>query len=198
MPRLLLSTDNEGKVKEYRELLGGLALTLLTPAALGMGADVAETGATFAENATLKATTMAMRSGLVTLADDSGLEVAALDGEPGVRSARYAGENKSDAERVAFLIEKLKNVPPDKRSARFVCVIAIATPEGKVTLCYGECQGLITTEPKGASGFGYDPIFFIPETGKTMAELSPHQKNTLSHRSKAAGKAAAVLKEMKF
>ncbi|MBG7617079.1 MAG: XTP/dITP diphosphatase [Chloroflexi bacterium] len=198
MPKLLLATNNKGKVKEYKKLLGGLALTLLSPTELGINAEVVETGSTFADNATLKATEMSRRSGLAALADDSGLEVTALDGQPGVRSARYAGENKSDAERVAFLLEKLKDVPPHKRSARFICVIAITIPQGEVILCRGECQGIIATEPKGDKGFGYDPVFFIPELGKTIAELSPQQKNEVSHRGKAARKAAAVLKELKL
>lgn len=198
MPKLLLATNNKGKVKEYKKLLGDLALTLLSPTELGINAEVAETGSTFTDNATLKATEMSKRSGLAALADDSGLEVTALDGQPGVRSARYAGENKSDAERVTFLLEKLKDVPPHKRSARFICVIAITIPQCEVILCRGECQGIIATEPKGDKGFGYDPVFFIPELGKTIAELSPQQKNEVSHRGKAARKAATVLKELKL
>jgi len=198
MPRLLLATNNDGKVKEYRELLSGLTLSLLTPSELGMVADIAETGVTFAENATLKARIMAKRSGLATLADDSGLEVYSLGGEPGVLSSRYAGENKSDSERVAFLLERLKDVSLDKRDACFICVIAIATPKGEMILCRGECKGSITTKPKGKGGFGYDPVFYIPELGKTMAELSPKQKNGLSHRAKAAKKAIIVLNDMKF
>ncbi len=129
------------------------------------------------------------------MADDSGLEVDALDGEPGVRSARYAGENKSDADRVALLLKKLKNVPEGRRQARFRCVIAIAFPGGRVELANGECHGVIALEPRGANGFGYDPVFFIPELNHTMAEISSDVKNRISHRARAAGKARVILEE---
>ena len=142
--KLLLATNNQGKARELKELLRELPVELVLPVELGITAEVDETGATFEENASLKATALARRSGLLALADDSGLEVDALGGEPGVLSARYAGEGASDSDRVDFLLAKLKGVPQKERTARFRCVIAIATPEGEVKLCSGECRGLIT------------------------------------------------------
>jgi XTP/dITP diphosphohydrolase len=196
MAKLLLATNNKGKAREYRSLLAGVPFELVTPDQLGLDAEVEETGTTFEANATLKATTLAAQSGLLSLADDSGLEVDALDGEPGTLSARYAGENASDADRVRYLLSKMQNVPEGKRQARFKCVIAIANPDGKVELCSGECDGIITFAPKGDRGFGYDPIFYLPELGKTMAELPPEEKNRISHRGRAAMKAREVLKKL--
>jgi XTP/dITP diphosphohydrolase len=193
MPKLLLATNNPGKVREYKSLLSGVPFELVTPAEVGVDADVEETGTTFEENAALKATTLAAESQLLTLADDSGLEVDALGGEPGTLSARYAGQNASDADRVRYLLSKMQNVPEGKRQARFRCVIAIATPQGKVEFCSGECEGVIALGPRGNRGFGYDPIFYLPELGKTMAELPPEAKNKLSHRGRAAEKARAFL-----
>jgi XTP/dITP diphosphohydrolase len=193
MPKLLLATNNEGKVREYKSLLSGVPFELVTPAEVGIKAEVAETGKSFEENATLKATTLAAESQLLTLADDSGLEVDALGGEPGTLSARYAGENASDTDRVNYLLAKMQGIPEEKRQARFRCVIAIATPQGKVELCSGECEGVIALKPRGNRGFGYDPVFYLPELGKTMAELSPEAKNKISHRGRAAAKARALL-----
>ena len=197
-PKLLLATNNTGKVKEYRSLLQGIPFELVTPKEMGIPMDVEETGTTYEENARLKAYVLSRRSGLLTLADDSGIEVDALDGEPGVMSARYAGENASDAERVNYLLAKMKDIPKEKRTARFRCVIAIAQPDGQVKFCYGECKGLITFEPQGAKGFGYDPVFFFPERGKTMAELPIEIKNQISHRGRAAQKAMLLLKKMAY
>jgi XTP/dITP diphosphohydrolase len=191
--KLLLATNNQGKAREYRNLLRGIPCRLVTLADEGITTDVPETGKTFEENARLKATILARESGLLTLADDSGLEIDALGGEPGVFSARHAGENASDADRVSFLLARLRNVPEDKRTARFHCVIAIVSPEGKVEICSGECRGVITTFPRGDNGFGYDPIFYLPELGRTMAELSAEEKNKVSHRARAAVKAKKVL-----
>jgi XTP/dITP diphosphohydrolase len=188
-PSLLLATTNQGKIKEYRSLLSGIPYEILTPADCGIKADVLENGETYEQNASLKATTLASLSCLLTLADDSGIEVEALGGEPGVRSARYAGANKTDAERNAFLLAKLKAAPDIRRNAQFRCVIAIAVPNGKVEIFSGACQGLITQKPRGINGHGYDPIFYIPELEKTMAELTMEQKNTFSHRARAAQKA---------
>ncbi|OGO03556.1 MAG: non-canonical purine NTP pyrophosphatase, RdgB/HAM1 family [Chloroflexi bacterium RBG_13_54_9] len=193
MPKLLLATSNRAKAKEYCTLLAGLPFELTTLDGAGIKVLVSETGATYAENATLKAITYANLSQLISLADDSGLEVEALGGEPGPRAARYAGEGASDESRIKYLLSKLVNVPWDKRGAHFKCVIAIATPEGMVELCYGECEGIITFEPRGENGFGYDPIFYLPERGKTMAELSSEEKNRISHRAQAARKAHQVL-----
>ncbi len=195
MPKLLLATNNEGKAREYRNLLEGVPFELVTPAEVGISTEVAEVGESFEENARLKATTLAAESGLLSLADDSGLEVKALGGEPGMLSARYAGEGASDEDRVSYLLTKLEGVPQERRTARFRCVIAIATPEGDVELCSGECDGVIAFAPSGEGGFGYDPIFYLPEMGKTMAELSPETKNRISHRGRAAEKARELLKE---
>jgi len=195
-PRLLLATNNQGKVREYKRLLEGVPFTLITPAEVGIEANVEENGETFEENAILKATTMTAASGLPSLADDSGLEVYALNGEPGVRSARYAGPNATDAQKVSFLLKKLKNVPEGLRQARFRCVIAIALPGGRVELASGECEGEITLEPRGGQGFGYDPVFFIPVLNKTMAELPPDIKNQISHRARAAEKARVLLENL--
>lgn len=132
----------------------------------------------------------------MALADDSGLEVDALGGEPGRLSARYAGEGASDSDRVSYLLSKLKGVPWEKRSARFRCVIAVAAPDGRLGFCCGECPGLIGLEPQGEGGFGYDPIFYLPELDRTMAQLSLEEKDSISHRGQAAGKVPRVLMEM--
>ena len=194
--KLLLATNNPGKVKEYRSLLQDIPFDLVTPEELGIVMDVEENGATYEENARIKACALAKESGLPTMADDSGLEVDALNGEPGVMSARYAGESASDAERVNYLLSKMKDVPKEKRTARFRCVIAIAQPGGQVEFCEGECKGIIALEPCGKNGFGYDPIFCFPKYGKTMAELPIEIKNHISHRGRAAQKARLILKKM--
>ena len=196
--KLLLATTNRGKAQEYKALLSGVPYEIITMAEQGLYLEVEETGATFEENARLKAETLASESGLLSLADDSGLEVDALDGEPGVHSSRYAGEGASDEDRYILLLEKLSGVPDGKRTARFRCVIAIAAPGGQVELYSGECPGVITGEPRGNNGFGYDPVFFIPELGKTMAELSSAEKNRISHRSQAAEKAREALLKHPF
>ncbi|MBM2824453.1 MAG: non-canonical purine pyrophosphatase, RdgB [Dehalococcoidales bacterium] len=198
MGKLLLGTNNQGKVGEYRSLLKNIPLTLVTLAEVGIKTIVAEVGQSLEENATLKATAFAAESGLVTLADDSGLEVDALGGEPGPISARYAGEGASDEDRINYLFSRLRDVPWPKRSARFRCVIALALPGGKVELCSGECHGFITLEPKGERGFGYDPLFYLPEFGKTMAELPLEIKNQVSHRGQAASKVSEVLNKPPF
>jgi XTP/dITP diphosphohydrolase len=148
-------------VREYCFLLAGVSYQLVSIAEVGISAQIEETGTTFEENATLKAAGYATMASLITLADDSGLQVDALGGAPGVLSARYAGANASDAERLDYLLSKLKRVPWEKRTARFRCVIAIALPNGKIELCHGKCEGIITFEPKGTSGFGYDPVFYL-------------------------------------
>lgn len=191
--RLLLATNNRGKVREYTSLLEGITYRIITPAELGINAEVEETKDSFEENARLKATTLAAESGLLSLADDSGLEVDALGGEPGPLSHRYAGEGASDEDRYRYLLAKLKEVPEGKRTARFRCVIAIAGPDGTVQTCSGECQGEIAKEPRGSNGFGYDPVFLVRELGKTMAELTEEEKNRISHRARAAEKARALL-----
>ena len=195
-PKLLLATTNKGKLKEFRSLLSGIPYEILTPAACGINAEVKEDGETYEQNALLKATSMAALSCLLTLADDSGLEVEALGGGPGIKSARYAGENKTDADRIAFLLAKLKAAPDNRRNAQFRCVIALAAPAGKVELFSGACQGLIADKPRGTNGHGYDPIFYIPELKKTMAELTMAEKNQFSHRARAAEKAKTFLINM--
>jgi XTP/dITP diphosphohydrolase len=192
-PKLLLATNNQAKVREYRSLLQGIPYDLVTPAELGLADKVEESGESLEENARLKATYFAKRGHLLSLADDSGLEVDALGGEPGPRSARYAGEGATDKERIDYLLSRLKGVPQEKRTARFRCIIALATPEGKVKLFSGERRGFITFKPKGEQGFGYDPIFYLPELDKTMAELPPEVKNRISHRGEAARKVSKAL-----
>ena len=194
--KLLLATNNAGKVVEYRELLRRLPFELVTPGDVGVDGSVEETGTTFTENARLKARTLCERSSLLTLADDSGLEVDALNGEPGIRSARYAGPNATDRDLVAKLLHNLRGVPPEKRGACFRCVIAIATPDGHVYTRSGSCAGRISDAPQGDFGFGYDPVFLVLDLGRTMAELPAEIKNRLSHRGRAAHQARRVLRAL--
>jgi len=193
--RLLIATHNRGKLSELTWLLGDVPFDMVSLADVGIHHQVDETGETFEQNAALKAETYARLSGLPTLADDSGLEVDALDGEPGVRSSRYAGDNATDADRIAVLLRKLDNIPAGDRTARFRCVIAVAWPGGPLELHPGACEGRIIEAPRGSNGFGYDPVFFIPAMGKTMAELTTAQKNRVSHRGLAARMASAALKQ---
>jgi XTP/dITP diphosphohydrolase len=193
MRKLLLATNNKGKLQEYQALLKGIPYRIVTLSECGITTEVDETGSSYKENAALKAATFAKESGLLTLADDSGLEVDALGGEPGIYSARYAGDGANDNIRNGFILYKLTGVPEKKRTARFVCVIAIATPDGKVQFCEGERRGLITENPRGVHGHGYDPVFYMPDMGKTMAELTLEEKNQVSHRARAALKARALL-----
>jgi len=195
--QLLLATNNQAKVREYLSLLRDLPYQLVTLAEQGITTAVSEDGETLEENASIKAKAFAAESQLLAMADDSGLEVDALGGEPGPLSARYAGEGASDIERIDYLLARLKDVPGEERTARFRCVIAIATPDGKVELSSGECQGLITLEPRGKYGFGYDPVFYLPELGKTMAELALPLKNQVSHRGQAARNARQVLERLR-
>jgi XTP/dITP diphosphohydrolase len=196
--KLLLATNNRGKIDEYRSLFKDISSKLVTLADEGITTVVDEVGESLEENARLKATALATRSGLLTVADDSGLEVDALGGEPGRLSARYAGEGASDKDRIDYLLSRLKDVPWEKRTARFRCVIAVATPSGEVAFCSGECHGLLAFEPRGSQGFGYDPIFYLPELGKTMAELPMEVKNKISHRGQAARKVYQVLSRPPF
>lgn len=191
--QLLIATHNRGKMREYRQLLKGLSLNLLSLDDVGIKEDVPETGKTYADNALLKARAYAQQSGILTLADDSGLEVDALDGEPGPLSARYAGEGATDADRIDYLLGKLATVPPTRRTARFRCVIALVWPSGREQLVEGTCEGRITKAPRGEQGFGYDPVFLVADDTRTMAELSAEEKNAISHRARAAAKARALL-----
>ena len=194
--QLLIATHNPGKLREYGDLLAGLPLTLLTPDDLGLDLAVVESGDTYAENARLKATAYAQASGLLTLADDSGLEVDALDGAPGVRSARYALGD--DADRVQALLRALDSagVSPEERTARFRCVIVLAAPDGRTWSAEGTCAGRIIDTPRGSGGFGYDPVFYLPTHGCTMAELAPEEKNRVSHRARAVQAARTILAQI--
>jgi XTP/dITP diphosphohydrolase len=194
--KLLIATTNPGKLAEYRALLAELPIELTSLTEEGINLEVEETGSSFEENAVLKARTYAQASGLPTLADDSGLEVMALDGEPGIRSSRYAGPGASDADRHRLLLKKLEGVPWEQRQARFRCVIAIASPQGALYTVEGRVTGRITFEPRGEHGFGYDPVFYLPKYGKTMAELEPELKNRVSHRADAARKAIPIIRRM--
>jgi XTP/dITP diphosphohydrolase len=194
--KLLLATNNQAKVGEYKSLLQDIPFELVTLAEEGITTVVNEVGESLEENARLKATVFAAQSQLVALGDDSGLEVDVLGGEPGRLSARYAGEGASDRDRINYLLSRLKGVPWQNRSARFRCIIAIATPDGEVELCSGECRGFITLEPRGEQGFGYDPVFYLPELDKTMAELPLELKNQVSHRGQAAREACRVLEKL--
>jgi len=196
LPRLLIATNNAGKLAEYEVLLVGCGWELVSPAELGIRLSVEEDGVDYAENARMKAEAFARAAGLLTLADDSGLEVDALGGRPGLLSARYAGPSQTDEEGIELVLAKLRDVPPERRGARFRCVIALAGSKGDVRFVEGECPGVITNEPRGSNGFGYDPIFYLPELGRTMAELTPEEKNAISHRAQAGKKACALLKEM--
>lgn len=185
---LLIATSNPGKLQEYRELLDGLDLTLVDLQTVGIDDHVEETGATFEENARLKAETYARLSGLLTLADDSGIEVAALGGEPGLHSARYGGEGLNDVERYQLLLRNLAAKAPSDRAARFVCVIALAGTNFETITVEGTVEGTIAHEPRGEFGFGYDPIFLLPDRNCTTAEIAAEDKNRISHRGQAAQK----------
>src|SRR5688572_20749269 len=194
MKQLLIATNNKGKIKELQDLLKDPGIELITPAQINLDLDVVEDGQTYAENATKKAIAFAQASGLTSLADDSGLEVEALGGAPGLYSARYGstdGQKISDAERRAILIQNLQD-KPRPWTARFHATIAVAVPNSKTHLAEGFCEGKIIPEERGSGGFGYDPIFLLPELGKTMAELTLEEKNRLSHRARAVMNAKGV------
>ena len=191
--RLLIATTNPGKVREYQHLLNGLDYKLVSLSEVGISEEVVETGATYEENALLKAREYAARSGLLTLADDSGLEVDALGGRPGVHSARYAPDSPAS---IRQLLAEMQNIPAGERSARFQCVIALAWPDGRTEITTGTCEGQIATAARGANGFGFDPVFTVPESGLTMAELPEDFKNLISHRARAAHSMRPILERM--
>jgi len=196
MNTLLLATNNPGKVAEIQALLNGLGLTLVTPADLDIRLDVAEDGHTYAENAAKKAIAFARAARLVALGDESGLEVDARDGQPGVHSHRFVPlPDATDADRRTYLLKRLRE-KPRPWSAHFHAAVAIAMPDGPARLASGRCDGEIISEERGHSGFGYDPIFLIPELGRTMAELTMDEKNRLSHRARAVQNAIPLLKEL--
>lgn len=192
-PVLALASNNLGKLAELRYLIGdGVTLVSLSDLSL---TSPEETGATFEANAELKARYVQAATGHVSLADDSGLVVDALDGEPGVYSARYAGEGATDEENRRLLLERLASVPEGQRTARFRCAIAIVDTDGLVHLVDGTCEGEIAQEERGANGFGYDPVFLLP-SGQTMAEIEPLVKNRISHRAAAMGRARPILQRL--
>jgi XTP/dITP diphosphohydrolase len=193
MHDLLVATTNLHKLEEYRAIFSDLPYRLLSLRDIRLDLDVEETGTTFAENAELKARTYAQASGLLALADDSGLEIDALGGAPGVYSARFAGKDTSYEERFRLILERLKGLPIEQRAARFRCVIAIAEPSGDTGLVEGVIEGVIADAPRGERGFGYDPIFLVPEIGMTTAELTAEDKNRISHRGRAAQLARVLL-----
>jgi XTP/dITP diphosphohydrolase len=194
--KILIATTNQGKVQEIRNLVKGLPALFLSLSEVPDIPEVLEDGTTFEENALKKAREMAYSTGIVTLADDSGLCVDALDGRPGVHSARYAGEDASDEEKYLRVLEEMQDVPDSERSARFVCAVALVAPDGEEKLFRGVCEGRITREPRGSSGFGYDPIFYFEEAGCTFAEMDGESKNRVSHRGRALKQFADFLRKL--
>ncbi len=197
MMKILLATQNQGKVRELQELLADEEIEVVSLQDLPDWEEVEENGETFAENAALKARAAVQRTGLIALADDSGLEVDALNGAPGVFSARFAGEPKDDERNNDKLLDLLETIPDDKRTARFRCALVIAAPEGKEYLTEGTVEGKILRQRRGTDGFGYDPLFLVPELGRTLAEISLTEKNDLSHRARAFRKAIPILQALK-
>ncbi len=193
--RILFATGNQGKMKEVREILADLGVEVISMREAGVSAEIVEDGETFEENAVIKARTIMELTGEVTLADDSGLEIDALGGEPGVYSARYMGEDTSYHIKNNNLIRRLSQVPRQQRTARFVCSIAAAFPDGEIITTDGVIEGLIGYEEAGENGFGYDPIFVVPQLGCTTAQLSDEQKNEISHRGKALRKMKEELRK---
>lgn len=185
MDKLIIATNNAGKVKEIKEILSGLFQNIVSLKDEGLKIDVVEDGASFQENAVKKASSVARITNNYTLADDSGICVDHLNGEPGIYSARFAGEKATDAQNNEKLIELLKGLPMERRRAHYACVMALSDPQGNTVTAYGEVEGYIAYEPKGKNGFGYDPYFYLPQYAQTMAELPPEIKNTLSHRFQA-------------
>ena len=194
--KLILASKNRHKLTELDAILRGLGMEVALESEYGLDIDVEETGTTFEENSMLKARAVMEKSGLPAIADDSGLMVDALDGAPGIYSARFGGDRcHSDRERYEYLLSLLETVPEERRTARFVSVITLLYPDGSAVVARGECPGVILRAPRGENGFGYDPVFFFEEDGKTMAEMAPERKNEISHRARALQALAAKLKE---
>ncbi|NUQ37569.1 MAG: RdgB/HAM1 family non-canonical purine NTP pyrophosphatase [Caldilineales bacterium] len=191
--KLLIATHNPGKAREYQALLADLPLQITWLVAEGITFEAPEQGATFAENARAKARAYAQISGLLTWADDSGLEVDALGGWPGVASARHAGPDASDWDRLQILLQRLSGLPYERRAAVFRCAVAVATPTADLFLAEGSSAGVIAEQPQGEGGFGYDPIFYVPKFGRTFAQLTPTEKHSISHRGRAARRARVLL-----
>lgn len=191
-----MATQNQGKIREMRKILTGIPAEILSLKNFPSVQQAEETGNSFEENAALKAVSIAKQTGLLAIADDSGLEVDALNGQPGIYSSRFAGPDATDEDRNQKLLQLLEDIPEQRRTARYRAVIAIATPEGEVSYTEGRCEGRILREERGDGGFGYDPLFLIPEYGKTMAELEMIEKNKISHRGKALKAARATLEKL--
>ena len=184
--KAVLASQNRHKLEEIRAILSGFDIDLVLPSDLGVCVDVEETGETFEENSLIKAKTLLEATGLPAVADDSGLSVDVLNGEPGVYSARYgAPQCRTDSDRTQYLLRKLHGVRSEERTARFVCVITLLYPDGRKITARGTCEGVIAFEPRGESGFGYDPVFYVPREGRTFAEMGSELKNTISHRANA-------------
>lgn len=192
MKQVVIATKNKGKAKDFEALFTPLGFEVVTMFDVAPDMEIEETGTTFEENAVLKAETLAKALNMIVIADDSGLVVDALDGAPGVYSARYAGDHDDEAN-IVKVLENLAGVPEEKRTARFMCALAIAGPEMDTTTVFGTCEGVILEEKRGTNGFGYDPIFFVPEQGRAMAELTPEEKGAISHRGNAIRKLADAL-----
>lgn len=193
--KILFATGNENKMKEIRMILSDLGMPIQSMKEAGIDVDIVEDGSTFEENAIIKATAIAKMTGDIVLADDSGLEIDYLNKEPGIYSARYAGVDTSYDIKNRMLLDRLEGVPDEKRTARFVCVIACAFPDGTVETARGTIEGIIGHEIAGENGFGYDPIFYLPEYQCTTAELEPEKKNELSHRGKALRATRAIMEK---
>lgn len=188
MQEIIVATKNQGKAKEFERMFRPLGYEVKTLIDFPEIQDIEETGSTFEENAILKAETMSKLLDKIVIADDSGLSIDALDGRPGIYSARYAGEEKSDEANIVKVLEELNGIPDQNRQARFYCALAVAAPGRKTVTVLGACEGVILREKRGVNGFGYDPIFFVKDKGKSMAELSPLEKAEISHRAQALRK----------
>ena len=196
MDKIVFATTNEGKVKEIKEILADFDVEVASMKEMNITADIEENGATFEENSLIKARAVSKLTGLPALADDSGLEVDYLNGEPGIYSARYLGRDTDYDYKNNYIIDKLKDAKDSERSARFVCVISLVLPDGREFVKKGIMEGRIGYEIKGENGFGYDPIFYLPEYGKTSAEISGEEKNKISHRGKALRAMKKVIAEL--
>lgn len=185
MKKFIVATKNKGKLREIKEILKNFPYEVLSMEEVGISKDIEESGKTYEENALIKAREVHNITGEIVMADDSGLEVDFLDGAPGIYSSRFAGEGASDEDRINKLLGLLEGVPFEKRTARFVCAIAVVFPKGKHFTVRGVCEGYISTKTEGEKGFGYDPVFYLPDYGMTIAQMEPDEKNKVSHRSRA-------------
>jgi XTP/dITP diphosphohydrolase len=193
---LVIASSNKGKLKEIRKLVAHLPVRLLSLSDFPSIGEIEESGSTFAENSEIKGRAVFNATGITTLADDSGLVIDALDGRPGIMSSRFAGEGASDADRCALVLKQMEAVPDENRTARFVTSVCIVGLDGMARFTEGICEGVITRQPIGENGFGYDPIFYLPEFGKTMAQLSQDEKNSISHRGKAIRAAVGIIETL--